>query len=163
MREPNMANSKTLTLRRARPMSGRVDGIASKDVEVDGDHRVADSLPSSAGDEPSPHSTFDRAQPNGDEVDARMAKIANYQYPAKAPTRGGSLSTQVAKVHEIAARKAMPRGSRKPAPTGTARRSIRTGKPVMAALLKSPRRKPCPRIRKQTWRRSKFRGLTQGS
>jgi hypothetical protein len=71
-----MANSKTLTLRQTRPPSGRVGGIAGKDdVEVEADQRVAESLPSAAGAELSAHSTFDRAQQNGDETDGRMAEI----------------------------------------------------------------------------------------
>ena len=50
-----MANSKrTLTLQ-SRPRSGRVGGIAGKDVEVvDGDQRVAESLPSAADAVPQP-------------------------------------------------------------------------------------------------------------
>ena len=71
-----MANSKsTLILRPSHRPSGRVGEIARKDLEVDGDQCVAESLPSAASAELLPRGTFDEAQSNGDEVDARMAEI----------------------------------------------------------------------------------------
>jgi hypothetical protein len=74
-KEPHVANlTSTLILPRTRPPSGRVGGLKDVEVDVDGDQRVAESLPSAAGAEPLPRSTFDGAQSNGDEGDVRVVK-----------------------------------------------------------------------------------------
>jgi hypothetical protein len=58
----------------AHPPSGRAGGIPAK-VGVDGDQPVAESLPSDAGTERLPDSTFEGALSNGDGSDARMVQI----------------------------------------------------------------------------------------
>jgi hypothetical protein len=70
-----MANSKGTLILCPLTQSERVDEPAGKDREVKGDQRVAESSPSANGAEPLPHSAFNRAHSNGDESDARMAKI----------------------------------------------------------------------------------------
>ena len=72
-----MANLKTSTLRPRRPPSGRVGGIAAKDMEADGNHSVTKSLPSAAGAKPLPHCTFGKARPNGDDVGVRIDATSN--------------------------------------------------------------------------------------